>query len=174
MYCPKCGQQQVSEEMRFCSRCGFQLGVVTELLASGGAAPADISADTKSAKGLLANRRARQGAKLMFISGVLLPIAMGGSILFDSPGPLLLPFVVFIAGLSWMLYFRLFPEEALSAIPKSAPAKLHAAQQTFLPASQSIPASDFDRPASRTAEIVQPPSLTEHTTRLLDAEEGKR
>ncbi len=168
MYCPKCGQQQVSEEMRFCSRCGFQLGVVTELLASGGAAPADIAAETKSARGLLANRRARQGAKLMFISGVLLPIAIGGSIIFDSPGPLLLPFIIFIAGLSWMLYFRLFGEEASPATQTHAPAKLHSTQQTFLPASQSIPASDFNRTASRTAEIVQPPSVTEHTTRFLD------
>jgi len=32
MHCPKCGQQQVSDEMRFCSRCGFALGIVTELI----------------------------------------------------------------------------------------------------------------------------------------------
>jgi hypothetical protein len=28
MYCPKCGQQQVSEGVLFCSRCGFNLNVV--------------------------------------------------------------------------------------------------------------------------------------------------
>ena len=32
MFCPQCGQQQVSGEMRFCSRCGFPLGGVIQLL----------------------------------------------------------------------------------------------------------------------------------------------
>ena len=32
MYCPNCGQQQVSEEMRFCSRCGLALSGLTEWL----------------------------------------------------------------------------------------------------------------------------------------------
>ncbi len=39
MHCPRCGQQQVTEETRFCSRCGFQLGLVAELLAHGGVLP---------------------------------------------------------------------------------------------------------------------------------------
>jgi uncharacterized membrane protein YvbJ len=37
MYCPKCSQQQISDEMRFCSRCGFPLGAVKELIANDGA-----------------------------------------------------------------------------------------------------------------------------------------
>jgi hypothetical protein len=32
MFCPQCGQRQVSTEMRFCSRCGLPLDVVTDLL----------------------------------------------------------------------------------------------------------------------------------------------
>lgn len=39
MHCPRCGQQQVSEETKFCSRCGFQLAVVAELLQHGGTLP---------------------------------------------------------------------------------------------------------------------------------------
>ncbi|HEV3471549.1 MAG TPA: zinc ribbon domain-containing protein, partial [Pyrinomonadaceae bacterium] len=38
MFCPNCGQQQTSDETRFCSRCGFQLGVVKAVLAAGEAA----------------------------------------------------------------------------------------------------------------------------------------
>ena len=34
MYCPRCSQQQVSEETKFCSRCGLPLGLVSELLAA--------------------------------------------------------------------------------------------------------------------------------------------
>lgn len=32
MFCPQCGHQQVSDEMRFCSRCGLPLGLVTDLV----------------------------------------------------------------------------------------------------------------------------------------------
>src|SRR5688500_766621 len=39
MHCPRCGQQQVSDQTKFCSRCGFQLGLVAELLENGGFLP---------------------------------------------------------------------------------------------------------------------------------------
>jgi hypothetical protein len=32
MFCPQCGHQQVSNETRFCSRCGLSLGLATDLL----------------------------------------------------------------------------------------------------------------------------------------------
>lgn len=34
MFCPKCSHQQATESVRYCSRCGFQLDYVRELLAS--------------------------------------------------------------------------------------------------------------------------------------------
>lgn len=39
MHCPSCGQQQVSNETKFCSRCGLPLGLVAELLVHGGILP---------------------------------------------------------------------------------------------------------------------------------------
>ena len=39
MHCPRCGQQQISDQTKFCSRCGFQLGLVVELLENGGFLP---------------------------------------------------------------------------------------------------------------------------------------
>lgn len=39
MYCPRCGQQQISNETKFCSRCGFQMGLVSELIANNGFLP---------------------------------------------------------------------------------------------------------------------------------------
>ena len=39
MHCPRCGQLQVSSETKFCSRCGFQLAIVSELLQHGGTLP---------------------------------------------------------------------------------------------------------------------------------------
>ena len=32
MFCPQCGHQQVSDDIRFCSRCGLSLGLMTDLL----------------------------------------------------------------------------------------------------------------------------------------------
>lgn len=151
--------------MRFCSRCGFQLGGVTALL-SGGAAPQETI--STSSVGKQRGRRTRQGAKLMFLSAVLLPIAFGFSILTDSPIPLLLPLTVFLAGLAWFLYFRMFEEETQSITGAHAPAQVAAPRQSFLHDAQSVPATDLHSTSPRTAEIVRPPSVTEHTTKLLD------
>jgi predicted amidophosphoribosyltransferase len=37
MYCPQCSQEQIAEEMRFCSRCGLPLEIVSQLVRNGGA-----------------------------------------------------------------------------------------------------------------------------------------
>jgi uncharacterized membrane protein YvbJ len=34
MFCPQCGHQQASDNVRFCSRCGLSLGLVTDVLAN--------------------------------------------------------------------------------------------------------------------------------------------
>jgi hypothetical protein len=39
MFCPQCGHQQISNETRFCSRCGLSLGLVTDLLLNSGNLP---------------------------------------------------------------------------------------------------------------------------------------
>src|ERR1044072_8963323 len=39
MHCPRCGQQQINEETKFCSKCGFQLHVVSAVLMHGGSLP---------------------------------------------------------------------------------------------------------------------------------------
>ena len=36
MFCPQCGHQQISNEIRFCSRCGLSLGLATDLLPTSG------------------------------------------------------------------------------------------------------------------------------------------
>ena len=38
MFCPQCGQKQLSDGVRFCSSCGFRLEAVTQLLATNGQA----------------------------------------------------------------------------------------------------------------------------------------
>jgi hypothetical protein len=169
MFCPKCGQQQVSDEMRFCPRCGLQLGAVAALLGGHALTPTNAAAtETQAVKLSPRKRGIRRGAKLMFLSGALLPVAIGLSFLVEEPGPLLLPVIVFMAGLMWMLYSRLFGEESLPTSQPTSQAQLNSAQQGFLPPPQSVPVSDFNKTPARTAEMVRPPSVTENTTRLLD------
>jgi len=45
MFCPQCGQQQISGAVRFCSRCGFPMDGVIHLLANSGMLPVYRSTD---------------------------------------------------------------------------------------------------------------------------------
>src|SRR2546430_2678510 len=36
VYCPRCGQEQISPEIRFCSRCGFLMTGLAEVVLNGG------------------------------------------------------------------------------------------------------------------------------------------
>jgi hypothetical protein len=167
MYCPRCGQQQISEEVRFCPRCGLSLAAVPTLLAgvkapAAGRAPGGGGRKRKSAQ-------TRRGAKIMFFSAVLFPVFLGLSIAVDSPGPLAVPFMVFLAGLAWMLYFVLFGEDLHDARPEGGREGLREGRGAqALPPAAFVPASGFGGRSAQTADMAQPPSVTEQTTRLLD------
>ena len=169
MYCPRCGQQQLSDEVRFCSRCGLPLASVPSIIAGGGAS----AVGGPARKGLLAGKRVgvRRGAKLMFFSAVLAPIFFVLCVLFDSPGPLVVPMTVFLAGLAFMVYSVLFGEELPAAGGSKSRDELREARGAqALPPSTFVPASGFGRQRVNTADMSQPPSVTEQTTRLLDEE----
>ena len=177
MFCPKCGQQQIAEEVRFCSRCGLPLGAVTSLVANDGQVISPVGGiGAAVAKRCAAKTKGtRRGVKLMFISLVLLPIFFGMAVAADHPGPLLVALTIFLVGFFLMLYARLFAEDAAPALNPAAlrPPALFAPADDFarrdaLPHAQSIPAAHVYG-APQTAEIAQTPgSVTEHTTRLLE------
>ena len=167
MYCPNCGQQQISDEMRFCSRCGLALSGLVEWLASG-----RLPAQRGDEPDVLSPRRKamRRAAKLMFLGGVLFPVCLAFSIAIDEGPPMALPFLVFFAGLVIMLYARLFMD-------KNAPVNYQTAQTSALgsvSARGSLPPPTHmpipQRQHVRTNELAQPPSVTENTTKLLDNE----
>lgn len=170
MYCPNCGQQQVSDEMRFCSRCGLALSGLAEWLARGGV-PAKRGEEAPVAA-FPPRKKRRRAAKLMFVSGALLPIFLVISLVVGDGAPMIVPLILFFISSVVMLYTRLFRDEAL-------PVKTHDAQTTALnsmSAQGSLPpASNVSMPTPgrqqvRTNELVQPPSVTENTTKLLDSE----
>ena len=170
MYCPNCGQQQISDEMRFCSRCGLALSELADWLAGGRLPlqrrdePQAPAANSPRRKGM------RRAAKLMFFSGVLFFICLMISIIADEGAFMIFPFLLFFISLALMLYARLFSD-------KNAPAPKQTAQtsvlgstsaRSSLPPGATIPMPG--RQHVRTNELAQPPSVTENTTRLLDNE----
>src|SRR5215467_2059632 len=113
MYCPQCGQQQLSGSVRFCSRCGFPLDGVIQLLGNGGMLPVYRSPDepvpvSPRRKGV------KQGGILLLSGAVLVPI-LG---LFASYGAFpeilvaLAALICFIGGPLRMLFAAVFEEGA--------------------------------------------------------------
>lgn len=167
MFCPKCGQHS-SDEVRFCPKCGLSLAGLGAYVASNGVAPAGAPAPPSVM--MTARRRGmRRGAKLMFFCAVLLPAAALLAFEGDAPGPLLLVLTGGLAGLLWLVYSWLFND---NTVPVGKEAKRRdlgaAAERPALDAPPFTPASLFNRQRGNTAEIYQPPSVTENTTRTLD------
>ena len=171
MYCPNCGQQQVSEEMRFCSRCGLALSGLAEWLA-GGRQPAKHVDDEQVATASPRRKGMRRAAKVMFFSAVLFFIFLVISLAINDGGPMVIPFAVFFVGLVMMLYARLFSAKTAPVLNQVAQTSVlnSTTARSSLPPAADIPVPGFGRQQVRTNELAQPPSVTENTTRLLDNE----
>ena len=168
MYCPKCSQQQISDAVRFCSRCGFQLGVVAELLETDGvlqnyypSPPEKLSIYRQITSGI--------GAKMIFFSIVFVPFAVLLGIPFDTAAFLLISAFLFFAGFMQILYTQIFGKKTFS--PENRLHKLNSAaaySQITPPAADTAPILEIK--TRDTNEILPPPSVTDPTTRLLAKE----
>ncbi len=180
MYCPKCSQEQFSEEVRFCSRCGFSIGAVRELIASGNVLipGTDVQAEPRSS----GQKAVRRGAWIMLGSLVFtLFVGFMSAIDDDFAVMLVLPFLGFILGLLSVFYGTFLADKRARkrAALKSLAVPMMTAQpvaptRAELPASRMAPIESFSIKRGETAEMVQPPSVTENTTRLLDEESEAR
>ena len=168
MYCPQCSQQQISDEMRFCSRCGFPLEGVRELMAGGGALTAREE-DKLESRRAVALRGARFGVLLMLGS---LPLAAFAVILTAIDDDLafffIVPVLIMVVGFFRTL-FGIFCQGRTKRKDRDAEPKA-------LPTSPYRPPEQLDTVTTpiqllqgrETAEVRQPASVTENTTRLLD------
>jgi hypothetical protein len=187
MFCPKCGQQQVSDEVRFCSRCGFQLDVVKTLLA-GENFPALGPVNTQTAAGGGESPRKRgvkQGLMLMMSTVLIVPLVVflvRLGILQREFIPLA-AIICAIGGFLRLIYALLFQEGASTATPQMPPAYVPPVQQfgasssaraAALPPASARPATapDYRGRLFDTSELGQaarqPPSVTESETKMLD------
>ena len=173
MHCPQCGQEQISGEVRFCKTCGFSLDGVKELLGTDGTSPA---LERQSHKERQSPRRkgVRHGVILLFISMVFMPLI---TVLGKGRGEFL-PMIFLMAGLMRILYAVIFQEGAPqkkkqdNSLPYVAPLTTDqlgtAARGSALPPSHSVAVPAYRSRRAETAEMADPPSVTEHTTKLLD------
>ncbi|HEX7177312.1 MAG TPA: zinc ribbon domain-containing protein [Pyrinomonadaceae bacterium] len=180
MHCPQCGQQQVSDEVRFCSRCGLSLAAVARLIEGGGRL-----AEFGEGEGRVLSKRQRGVRKgLIVMAGSFVSCGLAGLLtaMDDDFFPLLLlASFAFIIGLMRMLYGMLLEDDApqATATKKAAASKTPPALEgtrthgagAALPPARGFSAADLARPRNQTAEMAAPSSVTESTTRLLENEE---
>jgi len=176
MYCPKCSQRQVSDEVRFCSRCGFLLTGIAEVVKNDGKIP---GASKRALKNLLTPRKKgiKQGlfALLLLIltSPILLAIGKGIAL---HPGVMVMTFfILFISCVIRMIYAVMFesgePDKSEAADLQQQ--NVLSAKQAVesLPPAQTNPISDFVPPMQgkwRDSNELVFSSVTDVTTRQLD------
>ena len=175
MHCPRCGQQQISDETRFCKSCGFSLAAVRTLLTTDSVTP---TREKESQKSQSPRRKGvRQGVILLFIFMVLLPLIelKGGSDL------KFLPMMFLMAGLMRILYAAIFQEGAPAKTKQDnslrhvVPGTIdHAdARGAALPPARSVPVA-ASKTWRSTTELANRPSVTEHTTKLLSESQDSK
>ncbi len=180
MFCPKCGQQQAPASVRFCSRCGFPLDGVLQLLGSGGILP--IYSEPEGPKEMSPRKKGvRQGGMLLLLGIVLVPVLGVLASYSNSSFPEILTalaaLICFLGGPLRMLYAAVFEEGAPNPYrarpfvqaPMPAPQFNPQVHNAALPPASAQPGLGWrQRPV--TAELANRPSVTEGTTRLLDKE----
>lgn len=179
IYCPRCGQEQVNNDTRFCSRCGFLMVAVGELVDNNGLIPQKY-VQSKGGKNSLKKKGVKKGA-MLFLSGILIVPLMGIIFtgIFNTDGFIvgIAALLTFVGGLLRMLYALLFePNEAegtsLEANVMETSRTLLNKKQTAnaLPPQQSIPTNAYVPPTAgnwRDTNDLQPSSVTDNTTKLL-------
>jgi hypothetical protein len=125
----------------------------------------------------------RQGAMMMLSTLLVVPLVTIISVMIVGHPEIIVPLAaisLFVGGLVRMLYALIMedanPQMSLEQTPGYAPPAMpqlgQPARNAALPSHAANPAANW-RPRPNTAEIYQPPSVTENTTRLLDKDETK-
>jgi hypothetical protein len=181
MYCPRCGQEQISNETRFCSRCGFLMTGVGELIANDGnsvsTAPTGAKPDTARKRGL------KQGLFIFLLTFLIVPIISILTVWANAEpfGVAISAILLFVGGLLRMAYAMLFEASEPSGktieqtVYQSAQNLLNKKQnQNALPPPQSIPVDNYVAPQHanwRDTNDLVPSSVTDNTTKLLQKDE---
>jgi hypothetical protein len=186
MHCPRCGQQQVSEQTKFCSRCGFQLGLVSELLQNGGFLP-QLNELYKEKQSLFSSIFTRKNgivfSVIWFIFWVMMVPAFFGIANEDEAAGVSAVFGIFSTMMLLIFSLAVLKRgtkrfELPPSIAGQPPAPLYGNQAVgALPPQQAQPATSYIPPegswrAPDTGDLARRPgSVTEGTTKLLQKDE---
>ena len=162
MFCPKCAAEINSDETKFCSRCGFIIESVRNIVGQNGQDENEIS---NFEKGL------RFGVKLLLLAVILFPVlqvlsgffppddklveSYPSSTWFDFASNAVL-FALTLSGIARIFYAFVFERAAKSEIvPEKSSREISAKEINALPPSHSIPVSDFGK-WKTTGELFEP------------------
>jgi hypothetical protein len=95
MYCPRCGRQPIADALRFCSYCGFKLGVVKASLDDDDDLQGKESSMQQTPPKALRQRDINIGVILMFVGALLATLLAGRGIGLGREGGALILTVVF-------------------------------------------------------------------------------
>ncbi len=179
MYCPRCGQEQVSGNLKFCSKCGFPMGLVAELIANGGSLPQLLQIASKSK--IFTRKNGMIFSLFWFIFFVPFGAAMWGVLGVEELAGLSAVFGVFSSLLMFMfsLFFlgKAAPKMASQGFSQNQISQGQNMNQNALPPQQGQTAQEYVSPATGawkapdTGDLAQPGSVTEGTTKLLQKDE---
>lgn len=185
MYCPRCGEQQSSGNLRFCNRCGLPLGLVSEVLSHGGSLPQLEELYKK--RQYFTRRNGILFSLFWFILFVPFGAAFWGVLDVEELSGISAVFGVFSSLLIFL--FSLFflgkpvapaPDQVVVEGRQPAEGRQmggQTADRSALPPQQTRFADEFVPPsagswrAPDTGEFAVPGSVTEGTTKLLQVEE---
>ncbi|MGD9561017.1 MAG: hypothetical protein AB7F88_02210 [Pyrinomonadaceae bacterium] len=180
MHCPRCGQQQVSSETKFCSKCGFQLDLVAEVLEHGGTLPQLASAGQKRT---IFNKKNGVGFGLLWLV-MFLFFAVIWEILDADPMPEICvatgffgSFAILVGSLIMLPSSRGSIRGKISGAIRPRPATLPGTPGAeALPPPQQEPVGFYTAPQGawrtpETGELAERGSVIENTTKLLKHDE---
>ena len=181
MFCPQCGQERMSMDTSFCSRCGFLLTGTADLLNAGGVIP-HLTLPTGYKAPTPRNRGLKQGLFIFLLTFLVVPIiALISLALGLEPWGLAIASVLFfVGGLLRMAYALMFESpfpggaglehSAMAGVPTLMDPTTHRGE---LPSEQRFAVSSYLSPASGnwrdTSDLL--PNVTESTTKLLEKDE---
>ena len=182
MFCPQCGQQQVSEEIKFCSRCGLPLGVISETVAQGGyLSQLDELGNQKTPFFNKKNGAVFSVFWAMFF--IFMAIIFDGVLNINRLGEFFSAVGIFGGIMILLLSLAYLPRskkkrtDPKAELPSArVPQGLYGdAGNAALPPQQTYPASAYAPPAGwrapDTSEFAVPGSVTDNTTKLLKEDE---
>lgn len=182
MHCPRCGQQQVSQETRFCSRCGFLLTGIAKVIENDGIVP---QSGTFFAAGSPRRKGVMQGVFFFLLTFLVVPITAIITVFLNIEPfmPAISAILFFMGGLLRIVYALMFESGAPGG--KTLEGRVLGNTALFaekqkaaeLPPAQSLPVSTYAPPPGAghwrdTNDLEpRPGSVTDGTTKLLQKEE---